>query len=153
MRTVLVASLLFAGCSSSSPSSPVASDAGADVTDATTARDVLVQGDANVPLSDSSLPGKPDAVSQCDLLKQKVMQLAGPAQACCPSCAPAQCTATTNGICCPISVDTSSVQAVNDYDQAVMTYANQCHPDCSGTICSGAPSGICSGGGTTGICQ
>src|SRR4051812_32455524 len=111
---VLACVLACSACSSSNSDS--IADAGpADAADA---------ADTAVPFTplDAAPPPQVDAGTHCDQLKADVGKFANLARACAPSSNSPQCSATTNGICCPITVSTANVQAVNDLDQAVSTW-------------------------------
>jgi hypothetical protein len=83
-----------------------------------------------------------DGASSCDQLKAVYETLQGPAQSCDPQL-PGQCSATTNGPCCPLTVTATNGSAVDNFDQAVAAYLAQCNPDCSMMICQPAPSDQC----------
>jgi hypothetical protein len=96
-----------------------------------------------------------DAAMSCAQLKSVYEALQAPAQACNPQLT-GQCSATTNGPCCPVTVTSSNQSAVNNFDQAVANYVTQCHPDCSMAICQPAPSNQCDPLGSTpaqGLCR
>ena len=105
-------------------------------------------------IADASVPPTLDAGSHCDQLRAQLSALAAPASACIPNSNQPQCTATTNGLCCRITVSTQNVQAVNDYDQAVATFKNAgCTIDCTKIACQPAPSRQCEGTGDNGACN
>jgi hypothetical protein len=114
-------------------------------------------GDANadegpVAAGDASADG---TSSSCAQLKAVYEALQGPAQSCNPQLQ-AQCGATTNGPCCPVTVSASSQSAVDNFDQAVAMYTAQCQPNCAQVICQPAPSNMCNPLGSSpslGRCQ
>jgi hypothetical protein len=102
--------------------------------------------------SSGSADAAPDAQS-CDGLKATATALQPAAKACNPALA-SQCTASTDGICCPVTVSAGNESAVNDFAVAVATYKAQCTPSCIGIVCKPAPSQICQAtSGGQGECQ
>lgn len=147
-----VLAILLLGCGSGSSGTPP-SDAGG--TDA--ARGDAADGGACFPFcGDAGRGGDAtgDVNVSCDQQKVLVETLQAKAKACDPRFSN-QCTATTNDPCCPITITSSNVQAVNDFDQAVATYKSECSPDCSREICQPAPSNVCDApqGSTQGVCR
>jgi hypothetical protein len=147
--------LLAAGCSSKSSGSAAPED-DAGIADA--APDV--QPDAGDPFAvpDSSSQTSPDAaLSKCGELAAQVGSYAATAAACTPNSNSAQCTATAQGICCPITVSANigSDEAVNNLTAAVNAWKTAgCTQDCSKIPCAPAPSRKCISTGTgTGVCQ
>jgi hypothetical protein len=140
--------LLFAACGNSSS---VTSSADASIADAAEAGSADASNPFNV--GDTSQPDT--SQSPCDELKQQVIQLGLTARKCNPQ-APSECGATTDGPCCPITVDIGSTSAVNDYDHAVGQLwaamdAGTCTYDCKLAYpCKQAPSNVC---GTNSECQ
>ncbi len=144
--------------SSSGGSSP--SDAGADASS-------VDAGDEDcifcVPFEDSGPPQGDDssvmmtpdgAGTSCAQMETALAGLQALAQTC-NSNLTMQCNGTTQGPCCPITVTSSSTDAVNNYDVAVAGYVAACAPDCSMVICTDpAPSHQCAGSSSTGqVCQ
>jgi hypothetical protein len=65
---------------------------------------------------------------------------------------PNQCSAFTNGPCCPVTITPGT--NTENYDQAVMAYKNQCMPQC-GMVCATMPTNTCvpfGDAGTSGVC-
>ena len=96
-----------------------------------------------------------DASFTCTGLRALIEQLSNTARACNPIQSQ-QCSGSTNGICCPISVSPGNTTAVNDFDHAVATYKASCPFDCSMAMCSmNIPSNACDAqmGSNMGICQ
>jgi hypothetical protein len=95
-----------------------------------------------------------DASMTCQQLKMMIEQLQADISLCDPQM-PNQCSGTTPGICCPVSVTPGT--STENFDQAVMAYKNQCMPGMCPIMCPLAPSNICNpaGGdaGSFGICQ
>jgi hypothetical protein len=150
--------VVASGCGGGSSGS-VARDAGAE----TAAEDTGSDTGSCFPFcssgSDSGTGSGTDAsadgTTSCAQLKAVYEGLQALAQACEPQLT-GQCSATTNGPCCPVTVTTSSQSAVNNFDQAVATYVAQCSPDCSMVICQPAPSNQCdplAGGASQGRCR
>ena len=132
------------GCSSSD-GAPQAVDAGA-AADATAPVDAGKDSGNPFVTDSGGVPG-PDASDPCQDLLRMVNQLGLVARACNPVADSARCNATANGPCCPISVNVSSTQAVNDFDSIVAMYKAKCSPDCSKVICPQTPSNRCEAGG------
>jgi hypothetical protein len=157
MRTASTSLLILAlGCSaSSSPTAPP--DGGADGT----TEDAASEG-ACFPLCSSSgssgggSSGGSDAAGDgpksCAALSNEITSLQGPAQECNPQI-PGQCTGTTPGPCCAITVNAGNDTNVNAYETVVQQYTSQCMPMCMG-MCPTVPSEHCVSSGTSmGICQ
>jgi hypothetical protein len=157
MRTASTSLLILAlGCSaSSSPTAP--HDGGVDGT----TEDAASEG-ACFPLCSSSgssggsSSGASDAAGDgpmsCAALSAEVTSLEGPAQQCNPQI-PGQCTGTTQGPCCAITVSAGNDTNVNDYETVVKQYQTQCMPTCMG-MCPTVPSEKCvSTGASMGTCQ
>ena len=152
------ATLTLGACSaSSSPSSTAdagleaggTSDAGAD-TSGSCEPFCGPAGDSGPAQGDDAAP---DGPLSCDQLKAKVDSLQMTARACNPQL-PTQCNGVTDGVCCAISVSTGHEADVNNLEQAVMTYKQQCNPTCVGIMCQNAPSGMCIPlQGSQGLCQ
>jgi hypothetical protein len=143
---LLVGSLALApACGGGSPSSPArdAAPESAAVEDAGSDSGACfpfcASGDASVGMGTDA---SSEAGSSCAQLKAVYETLQGPAQGCNPQLT-GQCAATTNGPCCPITVTASNGSAVDNFDQAVATYVEQCSPNCSMVICQPAPSNQC----------
>lgn len=144
---VSAAGVPLAACSASPAASSPPVDAG--ISDAPP--DVH---DSSFTAEDVGAPSRPDAATPCDHLRQQISQLVPAAAACSPNSNAPQCGATTQGLCCPITVTQGNVQAVNDYDQAVANFKNAgCTIDCTKIACAAAPSNICDGSGSAGVCQ
>jgi hypothetical protein len=88
----------------------------------------------------------------CSQLRALYESLQAAAQACDPQIQ-GQCSATTNGPCCPLTVGVADRSAIDDFDQAVAMYKAQCSPDCSMSICQPAPSNACEPVGAKGTCR
>jgi len=150
----IAALALLDGCSSSDAAPPA--DAGPEAAAHDAAQDAGCGLFCGGPQPDSGGTQQDggDAGSICDQLKAMIDQLQTAAKACNTN-ATMQCNASTNGICCPITVTSSNVQAVNDYDHAVGAYMTTCMPSCNGIICPQVPSNACDGqpGGTMGVCE
>ena len=135
-------------CSSSSGSPAGGSDAAADVT-----VDTGHDGGSGFPVTDAADLDVADAGSECDQLRAQVNAYGLVARACNPQGAN-ECHAAADGICCQITVSIGSTQAVNDFQHAVADYQTKCgDAGCGQVICDQAPSGICDGTGTKGICR
>jgi hypothetical protein len=93
-----------------------------------------------------------DGAPSCDELKALYESLQARAQSCNPQL-PAQCSATTNGPCCPVTVGAADRSAIDDFDQAVSQYKTLCSPDCSKVICQPAPTNQCDALGSIGRCE
>jgi hypothetical protein len=159
MRTASTSLLILAvGCGSSSSPTTV-HDGGADGT-AADATD-----DACFPLCGSSSSGSGggsgsggsdaagDGPASCASLSALVSSLEGPARACNPQ-VPGQCTGTTQGPCCAITVSAGNDTAVNNYAMAVAQYVAQCMPVCMTPMCPAVPTMRCdSTSASGGACQ
>ncbi len=133
--------LTCTACSSSSATVP--QDAGPDAAPV----------EAGARETGSSIPDAAapfDAGNACDRLKETVDQAGDLARACDPASS-SPCAASVDGLCCPITVDSSSGGAVNDFQEAVKSYKAKCKPDCTKVLCSPNPgaSGICDQAGRT----
>jgi hypothetical protein len=111
--------------------------------------------DSSFPVPDGpfmqDLPDSPQ--SMCEMLLATVGSLQPAAQACDPN-GTAQCHVAAKGTCCSITVDESTSQdAINAFETAVMAYVTACDPKCNLVTCPAVPSGLCSGGGNIGTCQ
>jgi hypothetical protein len=149
--------LLFglAGCgtASGSPSSAPPSDASAS--------DATVDTNQGPPPGDTGPAGDAAGISVgdeagpvCDMMEAMVNQLAAAAEACCPNCGQPQCTAAVQGVCCPVTISsTTSQDAINNFETAVTAFQSQCSPKCSSKVCPPTPSKICIGSGMAGSCQ
>jgi hypothetical protein len=156
MRRALALLAVCAACSSGSTSSGPA-EAGAEAAPAQDAAD-----DACFPFCSSSSGGSSGSSSgadadvdaqSCDGLRAKVESLLPAARACNPSLQ-GQCSGTTDGVCCPVTVSAGNESAVNDLAVAVATYKQSCTPSCIGIVCPPAPSGVCQPlTGSGGLCQ
>jgi len=94
-----------------------------------------------------------DGSTSCAALSAEVSSLEGPARACNPQ-VPGQCTGTTQGPCCAITVTAGNDTAVNNYESAVEQYVSQCMPVCMTPMCPTAPSMHCDSTSTSGgTCQ
>ena len=146
-------SLVIIACSSDS-ASPAAADAGDDAAHVDAGKEAgCLFGCANADSGSDADAG--DGSLNCTQMKTRIDQLGTAARACSPI-QTQQCTGTTNGICCPISVSPGNTSAVNDYDHAVMVFKASCPFDCSMAMCSmNIPSNACDApmGAMTGICQ
>jgi hypothetical protein len=154
---VLPALLVLAACSGGGTSSPP-QDAAPETSEPDAGEDsgscfpFCGSADASSPPVDASTS---DAAPSCSQLKAAYEALQGPAQACNPQLQ-AQCTASTNGPCCPVTVSASNQAAVDNFDQAVAAYVTACSPDCTMIICMPAPSDQCQplpGGMAQGSCK
>jgi hypothetical protein len=96
--------------------------------------------------------GAGDGALSCDELRALYESLQARAQSCDPQL-PAECGATTNGPCCPVTVSAGNASAIDDFDQAVAEYKTQCSPDCSKVICQPTPSNRCDALGSLGRCE
>jgi hypothetical protein len=140
--------LLVAACSSTSASPTAGPDASADAT-----ADAPHETGTGFPQDDAGTVDAADAGSACDQQRAQVNALGLLARACNPQGA-SECIAAADGICCQISVGVGATQAVNDFQHAVLDYASKCGAaDCTKVICEPAPSGVCDGTGTKGICR
>ncbi len=158
MRSFLAlpSALLFIACSGGGGTSAPARDAASDTGEQESGEDsgscFPFCGSAEAaapPLADASGLDAPT----CNQLKAVYEALQGAAQACDPRLQ-AQCAATTNGPCCPVTVTASNSSAVDNFDQGVAAYVAACSPDCSKIICMPAPSSQCQVLGTSqGRCQ
>ncbi len=145
--TLAVAMTVLAGCGASRPGSPTATDAAAD------APQDAHEGGSGFPPPDASDVDAADAGSACDQLRAQVNAFGLAARACNPQGAN-ECNAAADGICCQITVGIGSTQAVNDFQHAVSDYQTKCGPaDCTKVLCEQAPSNLCDGTGTKGICR
>jgi hypothetical protein len=146
------AAVLF-GCGSSSPSG--SADAAPEAAPQDAAADAsCIFGGCNGGDA-SAADATSDVSSMCDQLKMQVDQTAIAARACNPN-QTQQCSGTTQGICCMISVSPGTATAVDDYDHAVAAYKASCPFDCSRTNCpTNVPSGLCDApmGSSMGICE
>lgn len=164
MRLPFLFVVAFAACSSGSSSPTGGADAGADATSAQDASE-----GSCFPLCSSSSGGSSGSGSgggddggddatdldaqSCPALKAKVESLLPPAQACNPAL-PGQCSGTTDGICCPVSVSAGNESAENDLAVAVSNYKAACTPSCIGIVCPPTPSNTCEPVGTqVGVCK
>jgi hypothetical protein len=96
-----------------------------------------------------------DAAVSCATLLAHLETLQAQAQSCNPQLQD-DCSATTDGPCCPVTVSTADRGAVDDFDQAVAAYTSACTPDCARVICQPAPSNRCDPlalGTTLGRCE
>jgi hypothetical protein len=159
MRRVLALLVVCAAACSSGPSSPGgAGDAGAEAAPGQDA-----SSDACFPFCSSSSGGSSGSGSgadaevdaqSCEGLRATVESLLPAARACNPALA-GQCTGTTDGICCAVSVSAGNESAANDLAVAVAAYKQSCTPSCVGIVCQPAPSNTCVPlqGGQSGLCQ
>jgi hypothetical protein len=159
MRAFLALLVVCAACSSGSSSPASSSEAGADAASGQDAAD-----DSCFPFCSSSGSGGSSGGSSgddasadaagCDALRAQVEALLPAARACNPALA-SQCTGTTDGICCPVSVTAANESAVNNLAVAVASYKQSCSPSCIGIVCPPAPSNTCQPlqGGQAGLCQ
>ena len=95
-----------------------------------------------------------DGSATCDALKRMIETMLQPEIQSCDPQMPNQCSGTTPGICCPVSVSPGT--STENFDQAVMAYKNQCMPGMCPIMCPTSPSNICNplgDGGVSGICQ
>lgn len=157
MRRALALLAVCAACGSVSSSPGGGADAGAESSPGQDAAD-----DACFPFCSSSSGGSGSSsgadadvdAQSCDGLRAKVESLLPAARACNPALG-GQCTGTTDGICCPVTVSAGNESAVNDLAVAVASYKQSCTPSCIGIVCPAAPSGVCQppGTGSQGLCQ
>lgn len=71
------------------------------------------------------------------------------AEQCCPTCNSLQCTQQVDGLCCPVTVNSSDAQAVKTYLDTLDQIKNlKCAVNCPAITCSTKPTGICMQGGT-----
>jgi hypothetical protein len=107
------------------------------------------------PSGDAAPDAPPDGPTTCPQLKMQLDQLAIIARACNAN-QTQQCSGTTMGVCCAISVSPGNAAAVDDYDHAVAGYKASCPVDCTNIICPmNVPSGLCDApmGSSMGICE
>ncbi|HEY8039133.1 MAG TPA: hypothetical protein VIF15_05035 [Polyangiaceae bacterium] len=155
LRFALLAVLLpLLGCGNGAASPSTAQDGG---TDASSAGDAAEGGCfPTCAGGDSGLPGDDaggDGAATCDQLKAEAVSLEAAARACNPQL-PSPCSASTDGICCPVSVTPGNTTAIDNFDQAVAAYKAQCTPNCAGIVCHPAPSNTCQPTQPSqGICQ
>jgi len=149
-----------AACGSSSGGASSAPDASVDASPADAGDEsCLFCGsveDVGAPQGDDSgsMTMVDGGFTDCEQMEAALAGLQAAAQAC-NSNLTMQCNGTTQGPCCPITVTSSSTDAVNNYDVAVAGYVAACAPDCSMVICTDpAPSHQCAGSSSTGqVCQ
>lgn len=148
-RAFFASAALLAGCSSATSSPAPSLDAGADVSTFDAGHDAST----GFPVDDSG-PAEDAAASECDSLRKQATDLQIAARACNPQGAN-ECAAAVDGICCAISVSFGNQQAVNDFQQAVLTYKSKCKVDCSTVICPQAPTNTCLAGtsASSGSCE
>jgi hypothetical protein len=148
----LATAAIVAGCGSDS-SSGAAADAGPEAgSDASHDGSGCPFGCSAPDSGDAAA----DAPTNCAQMKLQLDSLGATARACNPNLSQ-QCSASTNGICCPISVSPGDPAPVENYDHAVAAYIATCGPvDCTTTICSmNIPSNACDApmGSVMGICE
>jgi hypothetical protein len=153
----IVCSACFVACGGGAPPSSAVKDASAESALVDAGQDDVscfpycgTVADARGATSGGDAAG--DGALSCDELRALYEALEGRAQSCNPQL-PAQCNATTDGPCCPLTVGTTDRAAIDDFDQAVAVYKTQCSPDCSKVICQPAPSNRCDALGSLGRCE
>jgi hypothetical protein len=160
MRIASLAVLLALLACSSGSSSPTATpdagpdgSSGADATDDSCFPFCASSSSGGGSSSSGSDDGGGDGALSCADQKANLEALETAARACNPQ-APNQCTGTTEGVCCPVSVSPGDDTAVNNFEVALATYKQQCSPSCLGVVCLAAPSMTCQAvQGAPGVCK
>jgi hypothetical protein len=158
MRTASVVFLLaLLACSSGSSSPSTTPEAGPDASGADAADDSCFPFCASSSSGSSSDSGSDDGggdgALSCADQKANLEALETAARACNPQ-SPNQCTGTTDGVCCPVTVSPGDDTAVNNFAVALATYKAECNPSCLGVVCPVAPSMTCQAvQGAQGVCK
>ena len=141
--------MLLAGCGGgagggSSPIVDAAADSGPDVADLDSGAcfPYCASGESSSPEPEAAA----DAAETCPKLQAAYEALELTAKACDPQL-PSQCASTASDPCCPVTVGMSQ-SAIDDFNQVVAGYEQQCTADCSKRLCQPAPSDQCVGTGT-----
>jgi hypothetical protein len=88
-----------------------------------------------------------DSGVDCNALAASLTDLQAKAQACCATCDIVQCTASVQGLCCPVTVNSASAQTTLDFEAAVQQYHQDCPSECPAIACEKSPSGVCGAAG------
>jgi hypothetical protein len=149
------AASLFACSSDSSPSGPADASHDAPYPDAGPPEASCPFGCTPSGDGGDASDDAPDGATTCAALKMQLDRYAAIAQACNAN-QTQQCSGTTMGLCCAISISPGNPAAVDDYDHAVAAYKASCPVDCTRTICSmNVPSNLCDApmGSAMGLCE
>ncbi len=104
--------------------------------------------------SDGSASDAPTGVDtgggpSCDNLENDLASETNAAETCCPTCDSVQCTAQVDGLCCPLTVDVATSDAVKAYEATLAQIkALGCSVNCPALACSSKPTGKCLQNGT-----
>lgn len=98
--------------------------------------------------------GTQDAAVDCNALAAQLQAEEPAAEQCCATCNSIQCTTQVDGLCCPLTVNLASSDAVKTYEATLKAFNDaKCLHSCPALACSTKPSSVCNGTGTNGTCQ